>query len=138
MFLALYDRDGAAIVYSDDGEHLFLFSGQPAAYIDADAVFSYRGEQLGWFERGWLRDKDGRCVAFSEKAAAGPHVPARGPLPPIAPKQPLPTLERQDPRALRPLHSNTWSNRSAIEFFARSPLRWPGNLGKPPDTIKRR
>lgn len=130
MSIVLYNQAGVAIAYSDDGQHLFLFSGVPVAYLDADAVYSYRGEQLGWFENGWLRDKDGRCVAFSENPAPGPQRPAKSQKPPVGLKQPIPIKDRQDPRALRPIHSNAWSTQSANDFFARSPLRWPGNLGE--------
>jgi hypothetical protein len=129
MQMVLHDREGTAVAYCDDGVNIFLFSGQPVAYMNADAVYSYKGEQLGWYDLGWLRDKDGRCIAFSTDAGAGAQKPPRRPEPYRATKQPLPTLERRDPRVLHPMHSNAWALRSATEFFARSPLRWPGNLG---------
>lgn len=132
MYVALYDREGTAVVYSDDRVNIFLFSGQPVAYLDADAVYSYRGEQLGWYEGGWLRDKDGRCVAFSVDAGAGAVKPSRVSEPTSSKKQSIPVVQRQDPRVLRPMHSNAWSSQDATAFFARAPLRWPGNLG---DTV---
>jgi len=128
--IAFYDRNGAPVAYSDDGVHVFLFSGEPVAYLEDDALYSYRGELMGWFEEGWLRDKDGRCVAFSEHAGAGPQRPVKEPWPHPSPKQAQPIPERRDPRSLRPIHSNAWSEQTADEFFAHSPRRWPGGLGR--------
>lgn len=127
--IVFYDHSGGAVAYSDDDRHIFLFSGEAVAYLDSDAVYSYRGELLGWFEDGWLRDENGRCVAFSEHAMSGPHRPAKKVRPNPQLKRPIPVEERQDPRALRPIHSNAWSHQSAAEFFQRSPQRWPGGFG---------
>jgi hypothetical protein len=131
MMLAItfYDRSGSAVAYSDDGMHVFLYDGEPVGYLQADALYSYRGELMGWFESGWLRDKDGRCVAYSEKAAGGPPLPARHERPYQSYKHSLPTQERQDPRSLRPIHSNVWSTQSALDFFSHQRHRWPGGIG---------
>jgi hypothetical protein len=124
-----YDRHGSAIAYSDDDVHVFLFDGEPVAYLEDDAMYSYPGELMGWFEDGWLRDKDGRCVAFSEQAQGGPphSVNERRPYPAL--KQALPLQQRRDPRALRPIHSNAWSALTATDFFSHQRQRWPGVLG---------
>lgn len=130
MIITFYDRNGSAIAYSDDDVHVFLFDGEPVGYLEDDAMYSYPGELMGWFEGGWLRDKDGRCVAFSEQAQGGPPhaVAERKPHPAL--KQALPPQQRRDPRALRPIHSNAWSSLSATDFFSHLRQRWPGALGK--------
>jgi 4-fold beta-flower domain-containing protein len=125
----LCDRDGNALAYSDDGENLFLFTGVPVAFLDVGAVYSYRGELLGWFELGWLRDKNGDCMAFADDAVAGPHKPRLRPFPPTNAKQPIPVRLRLDPRMLRPIYSNNWAEQSAMEFFTKPRRVWPGNLG---------
>lgn len=130
VYVVFYDRDGAPVAYSEDGEHIFLFGGEAIAYLEDDAVYSYRGELKGWFESGWLRDKDGRCVAFSEYATGGPLRADMKPEPQRALKQSLPTRERQDPRALRPIHSNCWSVLTTIQFFDHPLHRWPGGMGE--------
>lgn len=129
MNIAFYDRSGQAVAYSEDGEHIYLFSGEPIAYLDSDAVYSYRGELLGWFESGWVRDKDGRCVAFSEHAVGGPPRPVKKAWPHQSPRLAAPVKEHQDPRLLRPIHSSAWAEQSARDFFSRSPQRWPGAIG---------
>lgn len=126
--MTLYDRTGVAAAYSDDDTHVFLFGGESVAYLDADALYTYRGELMGWFEDGWLRDKDGHCVAFSERAKGGPPHSVHGERPYQSAKHAIPTLERQDPRSLRPIHSNAWSTQSASEFFSRLRHGWPGGI----------
>lgn len=132
--ITFYDRNGTAVAYSDDGAHVFLFGGEAVGYLEADALYSYRGELMGWFEKGWLRDKDGRCVAYSDKAAGGPPQAARLEKPYQSRKQAMPAREHQDPRSLRPIHSNVWSSQSAQEFFSRLRHAWPGSMGKPSDS----
>lgn len=127
--IAFYDQGGVAIAYSDDGVHVFMFAGEPIGYLEADAFYTYRGELMGWFEEGWLRDRDGRCVAFSEHAMGGPERPEKTAWPAQLMKQRIPTQERRDPRSLRPIHSNTWSTLSTLQFFARELRGWPGGPG---------
>jgi hypothetical protein len=127
--VTFYDRSGKAVAYSEDGQHVHLFSGEPVAYLDAQAVYSYRGELMGWFEDGWLRDKDGRCIAYSEQATGGPPQPEKARRPAQSVRQLAPVQQRQDPRSLRPIHSNAWSSQTAEEFFSHLRHRWPGGLG---------
>lgn len=129
MSIVFYDQGGAAIAYCDDDQHIFLFAGEPVAYLETDAVFGYRGDLMGWFERGWLRDRDGRCVAFSETAQGGPRLPDKKAWPGQLLKQGVPARERMDPRGLRPIHSNAWSALTTLQFFARERRPWPGPLG---------
>jgi hypothetical protein len=129
MSITFYDRSGVPVAYSDDGTHVFLYSGDPVAYLEDEAMYAYRGELLGWFEEGWLRDKDGHCVAFSDHAAGGPPHAVSGRRPYPAMKQAIPVAQRRDPRSLRPIHSNVWSTLSALEFFSHLQHRWPGGLG---------
>lgn len=117
--ITFYDRTGVAAAYSDDDVHVFLFGGQSVAYLDSDALYSYSGELMGWFEEGWLRDKDGHCVAFSERATGGPSHSMPTSRPHKSAKRAHPEQTRKDPRTLRPIHSNVWSTLAAGEFFAR-------------------
>lgn len=126
MPMDLYDRAGYAVAYTDDDEHIYLYTGEAVSYLVDGALYTYRGEQLGWCDTGWIRDKDGRCVAFSEAATNGPSRPPMGIKPPQAVRQGRPPKEPRDPRALRPIHSNAWSTLSAREFFANRSHRWPG------------
>ena len=136
--ITFYDRNGNAVAYCDDGVHVYLFGGESIAYLESDALFSYRGELMGWFEKGWLRDKDGRCIAYTELASGGPQQPEKLRTPTQAVKQSLPVQERQDPRPLRPIHSNAWSAQSARDFFSHLRFSWPGGLGSGDRTDRKR
>ena len=129
MPLDIYDRFGDAIAYSDDGEHIYLFSGEAVCYLVAEAIYCYHGEQLGWYEDGWIRDKRGRCVAFSQWAVDGPRQIEINPHPTQSPRQPRPTKELCDPRVLRPTHSNAWSEIPAQDFFSPRSHTWAGGMG---------
>jgi hypothetical protein len=128
MDITFYDQVGTPVAYSEDDRTIFLFTGEAVAYLEADALFSYRGELMGWFEEGWLRDKDGRCIAFSGHAIGGPPHPAKEARPHESVKQISPTQERRDQRTLRPIHSNAWSSQTALEFFSHLRHSWPGGL----------
>lgn len=128
MSLEFFDRSGHAIAYSEDDEHIYLFGGQPVAYLVSGAIYNYRGEQLGWYENGWIRDKDGRCVAFSELVSGGPPRPTMGLRPAKVVRQVRPQMEPRTSRSLRPIHSNAWSGLSVQDFFANRAHRWPGDI----------
>ncbi|HCP31946.1 TPA: hypothetical protein DIT45_01645 [Candidatus Acetothermia bacterium] len=48
-----YDHSGSSVAYTQDGIHIYTFSGEPVAYLDGDSVYSFSGEHLGWFEDGF-------------------------------------------------------------------------------------
>lgn len=129
MPLDFFDRSGNAIAYSEDRVHIYLYNGQALAYLISDAIHLYRGEHLGWYENGWIRDKVGRCVAFSESASGGPPRPGVLPKPSKIARHMRPHTGPRDSRALRPIHSNIWSSLTTQEFFANRPHRWPGSIG---------
>ena len=62
MDITFYDSHGKPTAYTEDNEHIYLFSGKPVAYIDGSSVYSYSGRHLGWFDEGWIRDNSGYCV----------------------------------------------------------------------------
>ena len=64
--MVFYDNYGRPTAYTEDDIHIYLFTGEPVAYIDRDAVYGYNGRQFGWFQNGWIRDLNGCCVFFSE------------------------------------------------------------------------
>ena len=76
--MVFYDNHGRPTAYTEDDIHIYLFTGEPVAYIDRDAVYGYNGKHLGWFSNGWIRDLNGCCVFFSEKAnGCGPVKPIK-------------------------------------------------------------
>ncbi|MGL4874001.1 MAG: 4-fold beta flower protein [Clostridium sp.] len=75
--MVFYNQRGRAICYTEDNEHIFLFSGEPVAYINGNSVYGFNGEHLGWFENGWILDHVCYYKYFSEIATGGPVKPVK-------------------------------------------------------------
>lgn len=58
--ITLYDMDGEAAAYIDteDRNTIYLWSGEPAAYVlkrgSIPEIFGFNGRHLGWLEKGIL------------------------------------------------------------------------------------
>jgi hypothetical protein len=119
MEQTFFDRQGSPVAYSDDKRTIYLFSGRPAAYIEKGSVFAFSGKHLGTLNRGWVRDNDGQCVFFTEKAtrAGGPPRPTMRARPAKNVKKPGPFTgirQRKPEDAPRKL---VWSQASGPHFF---------------------
>jgi hypothetical protein len=113
----LYELSGLPVAYSDDGVHIFLYSGQAVAYFEGDCLYAFSGRHLGWRHRGWIIDHDGNCVFFSEQAEQGPQrfmvqEYKRKDHPAPIPKKALRQFE-----PLKPQVSSKWSRLTIEEFF---------------------
>lgn len=116
--MTFYDRYGNAVAYEDDG--IFLFSGEPIAFIHGDAVYTYSGVQLGWFSKGWIRDLNGNCVLYSEASAGiGPVKPVRRVAPVRHAKKVKPAKSVCQLKEPRPIDTMYWSNLTPEGFFHR-------------------
>ena len=56
--MTLYNKKGKAAAYIEN-DVIWTFDGRAIAYLFQDAVYNFPGKQLGWFEKGWLRDMGG-------------------------------------------------------------------------------
>jgi len=70
MEFIFYDLNGSPTAYTEDGTHIYFFSGEPVAYFVDESVYSFTGVHLGRFENGWIRDNNGDCVFFTEYATS--------------------------------------------------------------------
>lgn len=75
MSLDFYNQHGEAVAYTDDGTHIYSWSGQPLAYISSNNIYSFAGKFRGWFEDGWIRDVNGDAMLFTPNARGGPIKP---------------------------------------------------------------
>lgn len=117
MSLIFYDRRGAAVGYTDDGEHIFTFSGQPAGYLHDGSIYSFSGKHLGRFENGWIRDHSGNAALFTPGAVGGPIPPLKH-IPPLkAIKQFMPFKGFRQIPPMKPINSFNWSLLSGGQFF---------------------
>ena len=117
MSLDLFDAEGAPVAYSEDGEHIFSFSGEPLAYIVGSSVYGFDGEHLGWFSEGQIRDHQGAVVTFTRGSRGGPLKPLTQLTPLKALRQLMPLKALRQLAPLRPIDSLAWSDLSAEQFF---------------------
>ena len=116
--MIFYDSHGKPIAYTDDDEHIFLFSGKPVAYLYDELVYSFKGKQLGRFEKGWVRDLRGHCVFFTEDAeGSGPAKPAKHAKPAKSAKHAMPAKGARHAAHAKAADSVSWSNLSGAQFF---------------------
>jgi hypothetical protein len=68
--LDLYDPTGKPTAYVSfaDNSAIYLWTGQPAAFLDDKNVYGFNGKHLGWFEGGVLWDHQGRSVGITRQA----------------------------------------------------------------------
>lgn len=115
--MTFYDCTGAAVAYSDDGEAIYLYTGEPVAYLNSDSVFAYSGRHLGFFEDGWVRDHHGMCVFFSENSQGGPVRPVRGVTPVRSARGVLPVRGVRQVPPVRAVRELGWSPLSGRRYW---------------------
>ena len=115
--MVFFDKNGNATAYCDDGVHIFAFSGSPVAYFDGNAVFGFNGRHLGWFENGWMRDRDGECVFYTDNTHGGPVTPVRRVVPVKCAKRVVPIKNVREIKRVRPVNKLSLSRLSGEAFF---------------------
>ena len=115
--LTFYDKMGKPIAYTEDGEHIYLFTGKPVAYIYENTVYGFNGHQFGWFENGWIRGLQGACVFYTENASGGPVKPVKQVKPVKSVKWVKPVKGVKAVRRVKPVFSYSWSPYYNEMFF---------------------
>lgn len=116
--MTFYDSNGRAVAYTEDNENIYLYNGSPVAYLYGDLVYSFNGRQLGRFENGWIRDKRGGCVFFTENAhGAGPVKPVKHIAPVKSVKHVAPVKSVKHVPSVKAADRSSWSNISGESFF---------------------
>ena len=112
-----YDQKGSPIAYTQDGTHIYTFSGKPVAYLHGNSVYSYDGNHLGWFENGWIRDNSGNCVFYTNSAKGGPVKPVKSVKPIKSVKSIRPIKSVKSIAPVKSVFTLSWSNLSGEHFF---------------------
>ena len=84
--ITLFDGRGRASAYiaPDDEGTIYLWSGKPVAYLDADSasgfhICGFNGKHLGWFVGGIVRAHDGNATcAVKERLRSTQFEPFKG------------------------------------------------------------
>jgi len=89
----IFDSEGATVAWLN-GDVIHELDGRAAAFVRNRAVYNYAGGQRGWFDSGFLRDRDGDAVAFMDGCRGGPLPPLHEvpPIPPITAIPPIPPI----------------------------------------------
>ncbi len=92
----IWDENGAARYRILRDMRLVDFEGRELAWLDDKGnVFNYQGHQMGFYENGILRDKDGAVVGLGmDPAGAHPVLPNKG----LIPKSTKPATEQKRPK----------------------------------------
>lgn len=117
MTIDFYSKTGEPIAYTEDNEHIYLFSGAPVAYLSGDAVYAFSGQHIGWFEDGWIRDKKGSCVLFSAETHGGPIKPVKRIKPIKGVKRIKPIKGVRQIKSVKAVKGLSWSPLSGKQFF---------------------
>lgn len=112
-----FDSNGRATCYSPDGEHLYLWTGEPVGHFSDNKVYSFSGRLLGWIGEGWLYDRQNRPALFSADASGGPTRPMRQTMPMKAMRQMRPMKAMRQMAHMRPLRSLSWSSCANALYF---------------------
>lgn len=46
MAIDFYSKSGEPVAYTEDGQHIYLFSGRPVAFLSGNAVYSFSGKHI--------------------------------------------------------------------------------------------
>lgn len=107
---SLFDSNGNATAYIAQDMTIYLWSGEPVAYLFPDPyhdgleVYGFNGKHLGWFVQGVIRDHQGDAACAVKSALAFTKLE---PLKSLKELKPLKALREIPP--LRPIFSRSWS-----------------------------
>lgn len=120
-YIAFYNKQGRPVAWIGDNKNfpsIFLFNGQPVAWLSDDSIYNYSGKYLGWFQDGWVRDRNGHAVFYTAEATGGPAKPARQARPARGARAVRPARAAREPRPAKPARTTSWSPLSDESFFA--------------------
>lgn len=117
--ITLYDSEGNVAAWIDTGDRntIYLWSGEPAAYLRKDGsvpdIYGFNGRHLGWLEKGIVRDHEGLMAGFT-KGSLNMHTGQEHYRPQ---KMQKPFRAQPEFPPQRPFYRNTFSSTSLTEFL---------------------
>lgn len=117
MSYVFYSKSGNPFAYTEDNCHIFHFKGEPLAYIYEGSVYSYKGNHLGFYLDGWIRDNDGLCIFFTKGAKDGPPKIRKDISRVKSPKLKIPIKNAREKIQRNLEIKQDWSELSSLQFF---------------------
>lgn len=117
MLRIFYNRNGEPTCYTEDGEHIFSFRGDPLGYIYGELIYTYSGNHIGWYLDNWIRDLRGNCVFYTDISSGGPVKPTMHVAPVRSVKRIAPIKCTRHVPTVKPVKTYSWSYNSGIDFF---------------------
>lgn len=116
--ISLFNSSKAPVAYVADDLTIYLWSGEPVAYLDSDPtggfhVYGFNGKHLGWYVSGVLRDNNGHSVGARKEAFSAPVQ--LEPFKSFKQFKPFKWFKELPP--IRPLFVNSWSEVYLDEFL---------------------
>ncbi len=114
----LYDRYGSPVAYFLLSGEIYAVDGRPLAYMVGFYIYAYNGRLLGFFNNGWIIDKQGYFVLFTKNAYGGPVKPVCRVEPIVHVRYIAPIKGVRQIPPVFPVLRLGWSNYSAgLTFF---------------------
>ena len=116
--ITLFGSDASAVAYIADDLTIYLWSGEPVAYLEPDMsgelhVYGFNGRHLGWYSSGILYDYTGHAVGARQEAFMSYVKPE--PYKAYKNYKPFKAFKQFAP--LRPFFLNEWSEMYLDEFL---------------------
>lgn len=109
---ALYDKSGRVFAWLDERGRIIGLRGNHLAFIDGDSVYNWRGQHVGWWQDGHIRDNSGAVAVFTADASnLGVVKPVKGvkPVKPVKAVPPVKPVKAVKP--IRPIKRLSWAQK---------------------------
>jgi hypothetical protein len=114
--VSLFDSSGNPVAYVavDDESTIYLWDGEPVAYLDRLNVYGFNGSHLGWLSNGAVinHDGDAECVFKSRYSGFTNFEPFKG----FRQFKPFKSFKEFEP--FHPFETNIFSNTPCSLFLS--------------------
>lgn len=115
--ISLFNSDGDAVAYIADDMTIYLWGGDPVAYLNRSSgtwhVYGFNGSHLGWYEDGIIYNHRGDAVGAQENATS--MITSIEGIKSIKSIKPIKSVKEMAP--MKPMFSSSWSRTPLVIFL---------------------